>query len=315
MQDFTFANSFQDLRVTLMRTAFCHQVKLRRAIMSLPHSSSNACVSRLAFTFIAMSTLATTIAFAQGYSGNAPLPHPYPNGNVHRLIPGDAPPGMIGGARLQRWGAVGGHFQGVAFRGPGSTQFSLSIDGVFQPPSEKPLCAGLLIGSVYRFKITSIPGYEGEELFPTVEIIDRTYPPESLAARFPIPINLELEDLEDALQGRLVTRVIYLEDPGNAVPLAETPESSRALDIPGYQDPLAVADELGKPVAIVRLGSLAPPTYEALLPQFFMGYPPWLHATMDAPPMNTPPMDATPIDAELEEAGPVEASFSDQASR
>jgi len=320
MQDFTSVNSFQDLRVTLMRTAFCHQVKLHSTLISLTQSLIHTCVLRLAFNLMAMSTLTTTMAFAQGYSGNTPLPHPYPNGNVHRLIPGDAPPGMIGGARLQRWGAVGGHFQGVAFRGPGTTQFSLSIDGVFQPPSKKSLCAGLLIGSVYRFKITSIPGYEGEELFPTVEIIDRTYPPESLAARFPIPINLEMDDLEDALQGRLVTRVIYLEDPGNAVPLAETSDSSRALDVPGYQDPLAVADELGKPVAIVRLGSLAPPTYEALLPQFFMGYPPWVHATMDAAtgdtaPLDSTPMNGTPMNTATKDAGPVEASFSDQAGQ
>lgn len=222
-------------------------------------------------------------ASAQGYAGDAPLPSPYPSGGMHRLFSGDAPPGVIGAARLQRWGAVGGHYQGVAFRGPGSTQFSLPVDGVFQPPSDKPLYAGLLIGAVYRFKITSIPGFEGEELFPTVEIIDRTYPPESLAARFPIPINLEIEDLEDALQGRLVTRVIYLEDPGTAVPLAETPESARALDVPGHQDPLAVADTLGKPVAIVRLGSLVPPTAESLLPQFFLGYPPWIPAMIQEP--------------------------------
>jgi hypothetical protein len=212
----------------------------------------------------------------QGYAPNASLPRTYPSGNTHRLFSGDDPPGVVGAARLQRWGSVAGHFQAVSFRGPGTSQFSLPIDGVFQPPSDKPVYAGLLIGAVYRFKITSIPGYEGEELYPTVEIIDRTYPPESMAARFPIPINLDLDDLEDAMLGRLVTRVVYLEDPSSAVPLAETPESSRALDIPGSQDPLAVADVLGKPVAIVRLGSVAPPTAEALMPQFFLGYPPWM---------------------------------------
>jgi hypothetical protein len=244
---------------------------------------------RLTLPIIVVALLGSTLASlplasAQGYSGNAPLPHTYPHGNVHRLFSGDAPPGVIGAARLQRWGAVVGHYQGVAFRGPGTTQFSLPLDGVFQPPADKPLCAGLLIGAVYRFKVTSIPGYEGEELFPTVEVIDRTYPPESLAARFPIPINLEIEDLEDALEGRLVTRVIYLEDPGTAVPLPETPDSARAFDIPGSQDPLAVADTLGKPVAILRLGSVTPPTAEALLPQFFLGYPPWLPAMIQPTP-------------------------------
>ncbi len=216
------------------------------------------------------------------YAGNQPLPHPYPHGNVHRLFPADAPPGVIGAARLQRWGSVAGHYQAVAFRGPDGVQFSLPIDGVFQPPAEQPLCAGLLIGAVYRFRITSIPNYEGEELYPTIEVIDRTYPPESLAARFPIPVNLDMTDIQEALNGRLVTRVIYLEDPMNAAPIPETPLSSRVMDIPGHQDPVNVADQLGKPVAIIRIGSLAPPSSPALMPQFFLGYPPWVPAMMTA---------------------------------
>jgi len=263
---------------------------------------------------LAMIMVASDVS-AQQYARNSNLPRPYPSGNVHRLIPGDAPPGMIGTARLQGRGPVGGHYQAVAFRGPGSTEFSLPISGVFQPPTGRPpLCAGLLIGSVYRFKITSIPGYEGEELFPTIEVIDRTYPPESLAARFPIPINLELEDLQDALEGRLVTRVIYLEDPSTAVPLAETPESSRTIDIPGNEDVLGVADQLGKPIAIVRIGSLAPPTYEPLLPEFFLGYPHWLPAAIqpavetsgDQSPIT--PGDIVPDDMN----GGVTHSFSDR---
>jgi hypothetical protein len=264
--------------------AASRNLRLVRIPFTSMRNAMNSDLRLIALVSLAVTAFMTSTAGAQGYTGNAPLPHPYPNGNVHRLFSGDAPPGVIGAARLQRWGAVVGHYQGVAFRGPGRTQFSMPIDGVFQPPADKPLCAGLLIGAVYRFKITSIPGFEGEELYPTVEVIDRTYPPESLAARFPIPINLEIEDLEDALEGRLVTRVIYLEDPGTAVPLAETPESSRAFDIPGSQDALAVADTLGKPVAIVRLGSVTPPTAEALMPQFFLGYPPWLPATFQEPP-------------------------------
>lgn len=220
-----------------------------------------------------------TASYAQ-YSSNQPLPHPYPTGKVHRLFPADAPPGVIGAARLQRWGSVAGHYQAVAIRGPETTQFSLPIDGVFQPPSEQPLCAGMLIGAVYRFRITSIPDHDGEELYPTIEVIDRTYPPESLAARFPITVNLDMVDIEEALAGRLVTRVIYLEDPMNAVPLPETPKTSRVLDIPGNQDPVEVADQLGKPVAIVRIGSVAPPNSESLMPQFFLGYPPWVPAVM-----------------------------------
>lgn len=205
---------------------------------------------------------------------------------LHRIHSADSLPGEVGGARLQRWGAVAGYYQPVAFRGPGSTAFSLSVDGVFQPPmpSTTPLHAGLLVGGVYRFRVTSIPGFEGEELFPTIEVIDRTYPPHHLAVRHPIPINLEFDDLRDALSGRMVTRVIYLEDPTSAIPIDTTPQSGITLDVPPYQDPLHIADTLGKPVAIIRIGSVTPPTHESLLPQFFFGYPPWVR--IDSPVEN-----------------------------
>jgi hypothetical protein len=201
---------------------------------------------------------------------------------LHRIHTADSLPGEVGGARLQRWGTVAGYYQPVVFRGPGTTAFSLSVDGVFQPPmpSRTPLHAGLLVGGVYRFRVTSIPGFEGEELFPTIEVIDRTYPPHHLAVRHPIPIHLDLDDLRDALSGRMVTRVIYLEDPTSAIPIDTTPEAGITLDVPPYQDPLHVADTLGKPVAIIRIGSVTPPTHPSLMPQFFFGYPPWVRIDM-----------------------------------
>lgn len=214
------------------------------------------------------------------FPGGLPLPGgAYQNAAaVQRVHSADSPPGVVGGARLQRWGAVAGYYQPVAFRGPDGTAFSLAAEGAFQPPQDSadPLHAGLLIGAVYRFQITSIPGYEGEELYPTVEVIDRTYPPHHLATRHPIPVNLELDDLRDALAGKLVTRVIYLEDPGSAVPIETQPDRGMTFDIPPYQDPLDVADALGRPVAIVRIGSVMPPHYPELMPQFLFGNPPWM---------------------------------------
>ncbi len=203
---------------------------------------------------------------------------------IKRVHTADSPPGVVGGARLQRWGTVAGYYQPVVFRGPGATSFGLALEGNFQPPqlSADPLHAGLLVGAVYRFRITSIPGHEGEELFPTIEVIDRTYPPHHLATRYPIPVNLELDDLRDALAGKLVTRVIYLEDPDSAVPVDTQPESGVTFDIPPYQDPLDVADALGRPVAIVRIGSVMPPNHPELMPEFLFGNPPWM--MMQAPP-------------------------------
>jgi hypothetical protein len=207
-----------------------------------------------------------------------------PAAGQHRLQTADLPPGVIGQARLQGRGPVPGYCQPVAFSGPEGVRFALPA-GAAMMPGEPGLRAGLLVCMVYRFQITGIPGAPGAELYPTVEVIDRTYPPPGMALRYPIPINLDQTDLEAALDGRLVTRVITLEDPETAIPLAQKPTSSAAIDIAEYQDALEVADRFGRPVAIVRIGSLTPPRAAELLPRFFFGYPAW--APVDEPPPAT----------------------------
>lgn len=192
----------------------------------------------------------------------------------HRILSGDAPPGYLGGARLSGRGPVAGYFQPVAFSGPDGTQFALA-QGVAFAEGRELFQAGLMIGGVYRFRITQMPGFEGAELYPTIEVIDRTYPPPGLATRYPIRVHLDHEDFRAALGGQLVTRVIYLEDPQTATPLVQDKDTIRPLDIRENQDALDVADRYGRPVAVVRIGSMAPPRSPELMPQFFFGSPLW----------------------------------------
>jgi hypothetical protein len=192
----------------------------------------------------------------------------------HPLVTGHLPAGAVGHTQMLAHPSIPGYFQPVAFSGPSGTRFALPQNGHFSG-SDPSLMAGLLVGAVYRFRITEIPDAFGAELYPTVELIDRTYPPPGLATLHPIPINLDQDDLDAALEGRMVTRVIYLEDQQTAMPLPETPTTSRAIDIAQYQDPLEVADRLGRPVAIVRIGTLTPPASPELMCQFLFGYPMW----------------------------------------
>ena len=121
-----------------------------------------------------------------------------PPANAHPLVNGHLPPGVVGDTRLQSQHPIAGYFQPVKFSGPEGTRFSLP-QGAAMAASESNLMAGLLIGSVYRFRITEIPDAPGAELFPTLELIDRTYPPPGLATLYPIPINLDQVDLDAAL--------------------------------------------------------------------------------------------------------------------
>lgn len=204
-----------------------------------------------------------------------------PPGGWHRPLTDGLPPGVVGQARLAGRGPVAGYFQPVAFSGPAGVEFSFPNRGMFSDTNDSPR-VGLMIGAIYRFRITGIPLAAGAELYPTIEVIDRTYPPPGLAARFPIQVNLDQEDLDAALSGRMVTRVILLEDPQTAVAVAQQPTTSSTFEISEQQDALEVADRLGRPVAIVRIGSLAPPRSPQLLPQFFFGYPAWTPVELPA---------------------------------
>lgn len=171
---------------------------------------------------------------------------------------GDAPPGVIGMRQLERGGPRPGYFQPVQITADNGALISLAVEGGFTEAKREKALAAMLIGQVYRLKVSNIQFREGEEIYPTIEVIDRLYPPPGQAARFPIPIELTQEELEMAADGRYVQRVIYLEDRNQALAVNEIPGEQRFFDVGARQDPLDVADRLGRPVAILRMGSRVP---------------------------------------------------------
>jgi hypothetical protein len=213
----------------------------------------------------------------------------------------DAPPGAIGQQQLTRGGPLRGYFQPVQILGPEGTRVAFAVGGQFDRPQEMPRAAGMLIGQVYRLRVTGIRLYEGIEVFPTVEVIDRLYPPEGNRWRFPIPIELTHDELEHAMEGKLVTRVIYLEDPERALPLPEVPGDQRYFEVGRDQDPLQVADQLGRPVAILRMGSRTPPRTGPDV-SFLFGCPP----LVQAPRLPHSSVEEAPGNGALEEVIPRE---------
>ena len=226
-------------------------------------------------TFIAGSilwlTMANTALHAQNELGRSAPPR-----NAHYLLNADMPPGALGAMALNQRKPVQGYYQPIEIFAPEGTEVAIAIPGGFAPPSKQPVRAGMMVGGVYRLQLTNMPFHPGVELFPTIEVIDRLYPPPGQALNFPIPVHLDANDIRDAIDGRLVTRVIYLEDPQTALPLADEPNTQRTVDVRPDMDPLLMADRLGRPVAVLRMGSRVPPTQPEQLAAFLMGSPPWL---------------------------------------
>ncbi len=236
-------------------------------------------------TILAILSLVFVAAFESVSTNGQQLPaQQLPGGGRHFLQRSDVPPGTVSTQRIVGAGhAIQQYYQAVRFEGPAGSRVSLSNGQDFLPNEPGPLIAGLLVGPAYRIKITDIPYQTGVELFPTVELLDKLCPPPGLETTFPIPIVLTQEDLETAAAGGMVTRVIYLEDPQTALPIADKPGTQRHFDVQGVEDPLHVADQLGKPIAIVRIGSRVAPDRPELMAEFLLGSPPWLPVVMPTP--------------------------------
>lgn len=201
---------------------------------------------------------------------------------IHYFHRADMAPGAVGFGQLQRGGPLPGYFQPVRITAPQGCRIALAAAGTFAPADQAPVTVGLLVGRVYRLKVSNIPAYEGLEIFPSIEVINRLYPPPGQEVRFPVPVELTRAELELALRGQFVTRVIYLEDPRRALPHRSDPKQQRYFDVGPNQEPLRVADELGRPMAIVRIGSRVP-AVNATTGRFLFDSPPWLQIPAVAP--------------------------------
>ena len=178
--------------------------------------------------------------------------------NPHRLNNGNLPPGKASEIALRANPGLFGHIQAVKIATPEDALVSF-WDGTgyatanFQGPT-----FGMTMGPVYRIKITNIPRHPGIEIFPSIELLSRLHPPQGKELEFPIPVVITQDDLEQAINGKMVTKVVYLEDPETALPFQQIGDRQRNTDITGYEDTLHTAERLGRPMAIVRLGSRQP---------------------------------------------------------
>lgn len=207
-------------------------------------------MNSVAVAGIVMSAMLVWLAVTEMLSAAPP--------EVHFHHAGITPPGAIGSQQLLRGGPLPGYFQPVEILAPAGVRVATAVQGGFDEPQTGPLTAGMLIGSVYRLRVIDLPTAPGVEVYPTIEVIDRLYPPLGQERRFAIPVELTNEELLMAVDGKFVQRVIYLEEPHAAEPASQTPGEQPYFEAAVGEDPLDVADRLGRPMAILRIGGRVP---------------------------------------------------------
>jgi hypothetical protein len=146
----------------------------------------------------------------------------------------------------------------ILFNQPQSMKILYDVvgDGTFtSDPIVVPGRLEFAQGGIFRLKLTEIQGREGVELYPTLEIGNASYRTAAYLAHNAIAVQFTEEDLDQALSGNFVTKVIYLPDPefqGDAISGIDTLVSTRLE--PGM-DPIVEADRRGSILAVVRIGN------------------------------------------------------------
>ena len=176
----------------------------------------------------------------------------------HEFTRADMAPGVVADIARMSNPRLEGHVQPVRVLVPNGARVGVRMSNGYVETNGSKASVGLMVGPVYRFKVTNIFNRPGRELYPSVEILNRLNPPKGLENDFPIEVVISQSDLEEALEDRMVTKVIYLENPDTALPHRHLPDKQPYFDIGGSEDPLRVAEGLGRPMAILRIGSRVP---------------------------------------------------------
>jgi hypothetical protein len=185
------------------------------------------------------------------------------------------PPGMGGMPGMPGMGGMGGQQQQqqqmvrrtqVRFVGPAGAKIGWqvatgTVDATGRPvlmPAQLDLPGrfNFIPASIYRLKLSNIPGRPGLELYPTIEVVPANAKTDAFLAHNYVPVEFTDEDFDQVTAGNFITKVIYLPDPqfqmtntGGAEEL-----SSTRLD-PGI-DPVAEACKRGHLLMVVRLGGI-----------------------------------------------------------
>jgi uncharacterized repeat protein (TIGR01451 family) len=118
-----------------------------------------------------------------------------------------------------------------------------------------PVTVGLRPGYVYRVMLSGFRDYPGLLLFPTLEVRGTLQRPKTVRpADHPAPLAFGPDDLARIQGGGLLTKVVYLENPEQAIPEPSRPDQPLEIDVAPATDPLEEARLRGRPVLIVRLG-------------------------------------------------------------
>lgn len=118
-----------------------------------------------------------------------------------------------------------------------------------------PTPIALRPGYRYHFRLDNLPDMIGVSLFPSIEIRGSLNPPRGFdISKYPVPIVLNENDLVRIRQGALVTKVLYLEDPNQAIPEQSDPNLPLEINSPNELEAIQEGRDRGRIMVVFRVG-------------------------------------------------------------
>ena len=192
-----------------------------------------------------------------------PIPMPAPVPSAAPVVAPDASGTAAPATAAAAEPALSTSVQVVRFQGPAGVKVEVlgpNPESVPAGDAHGLLTVGLKVGVPYRLRLSNLPERPDAELFPVIEVVGHLHRPAGIdAAKYPIRVVFDEDDFVDVSdRGRLVTQIIYLEDPEQALPLPLPKDEIPIVTLSPAEEPLKVAAALGRVMAIVRMGGRRP---------------------------------------------------------
>jgi uncharacterized repeat protein (TIGR01451 family) len=143
----------------------------------------------------------------------------------------------------------------IKFTGPKGTKLTVYRGGDDNKTLELPCTLGFRPGYAYRLAISDVPGLRGQVFSPSLEVRGSlALQSKARNADFPAHLHFHEDDFGKAIGGALIKKVITLERPDLALPIASKPDLPIEISVPASRNPYVEAAERGQPLIVLQMG-------------------------------------------------------------
>jgi fimbrial isopeptide formation D2 family protein len=119
-----------------------------------------------------------------------------------------------------------------------------------------PSSVGLRPGYPYRLQVSGLGSKKDLTVFPKIEVYGSLVPRAGMdVAKHPVPIHITERDVESLLEGKMITKIYYLEDPEQALNLSLKPEEPIEFTSMTVEEAVKQSRLRGRPMVIMTVGN------------------------------------------------------------